>query len=69
LLKDGTLYPVLYRLEQAGYIQPRWETQERGIPRKYYQITPNGTRQLETLTNEWQAFSAAVSHLLDSDQG
>ena len=66
LLKDGTLYPVLYRLEQAGYIKPRWETPERGVPRKYYRITPSGARQLETLIEEWQAFSAAVSYLLEA---
>ena len=32
---DGTLYPVLYRLERAGYVAVRWETPERGVPRKY----------------------------------
>ena len=66
LLKDGTLYPLLYRLEQGGYIKPRWEEQERGVPRKYYRITPSGARQLDALTKEWQAFSAAVAHILEA---
>lgn len=32
---DGTLYPVLYRLERAKWVTVRWETPERGVPRKY----------------------------------
>jgi len=31
---DGTLYPVLYRLERAGFVQVRWDTPDRGVPRK-----------------------------------
>ncbi len=31
---DGTLYPVLYRLERGGFVEVRWETQPRGVPRK-----------------------------------
>ena len=66
-IKEGTLYPVLYRLEQAGYIEPYWETQERGVPRKYYSILPAGQEQLETLLAEWQAFTAAVAQLLSEE--
>jgi PadR family transcriptional regulator PadR len=43
---DGTLYPVLYRLERAGFVSVRWETQERGVPRKYYRLTDSGRDQL-----------------------
>ena len=32
---DGTLYPVLYRLERGGFVDVRWETPQRGVPRKY----------------------------------
>ena len=39
---DGTLYPVLYRLERAGFVAVRWETPERGVPRKYYRLTDAG---------------------------
>ena len=34
-VSDGTLYPVLYRLERGGFVTVRWETPERGVPRKY----------------------------------
>ena len=63
-IKEGTLYPVLYRLEDAGYIQPSWETPERGVPRKYYHITTSGDKQFKTLLKEWEDFTAAVDHLI-----
>ena len=61
---DGTLYPVLYRLEKAGYVEARWETKERGVPRKYYSLTPAGKHELDTLTREWTAFARSMSRLL-----
>jgi PadR family transcriptional regulator PadR len=61
---DGTLYPVLYRLERAGFVIVRWETPERGVPRKYYQLTGAGRDELARLTQEWNAFASAMSQLL-----
>jgi PadR family transcriptional regulator PadR len=63
-LKEGTLYPVLYRLEDAGWIEARWETLERGVPRKYYQLTRPGTEQLRALIRDWRAYGEAVNSLL-----
>ena len=67
-LKEGTLYPVLYRLENAGWIEARWETAERGVPRKYYQLTPSGAEQLDVLISDWNEFSSAVHRLLRKEQ-
>ena len=61
---DGTLYPVLYRLERAGFVSVRWETPQRGVPRKYYQLTDTGRRELVRLTREWTSFAASMSKLL-----
>ena len=61
---DGTLYPVLYRLERAGFVSIRWETPERGVPRKYYRLTPLGQGELRQLTQEWNSFSEAMARLL-----
>ena len=61
---DGTLYPVLYRLERAGYVAVRWETPERGVPRKYYQLTDEGRDELERLREEWTTFAKAMARLL-----
>ena len=61
---DGTLYPVLYRLERAGYVAVRWETPARGVPRKYYQLTDGGRQELELLRKEWTTFATAMANLL-----
>lgn len=64
-LKEGTLYPILYRLEDEGCITSAWKNTEPGkqrpAPRKVYTVTPLGrqqmlARQLET----WHAFAACV---------
>lgn len=61
---DGTLYPVLYRLERGGFVSVRWETPERGVPRKYYQLTDAGREELALLTDEWTTFAKAMARLL-----
>jgi PadR family transcriptional regulator, regulatory protein PadR len=61
---DGTLYPVLYRLERAGFVTVRWETQERGVPRKYYRLTESGREELARLRYEWTNFAKAMGKLL-----
>ncbi len=68
-LKEGTLYPVLYRLEDAGLIASRWETLGRGVPRKYYRLTEAGRQHLTGLLAEWQAFVGAVERLLAAEGG
>jgi DNA-binding PadR family transcriptional regulator len=61
---DGTLYPVLYRLERAGFVAVRWETPDRGVPRKYYRLTDAGREELARLKEEWTAFASAMAKLL-----
>jgi PadR family transcriptional regulator, regulatory protein PadR len=61
---DGTLYPVLYRLERAAYVAVRWETPERGVPRKYYCLTDEGRLELDRLRDEWTTFAKAMARLL-----
>jgi len=63
-VSDGTLYPVLYRLERAGFVEVRWDTPARGVPRKYYRLTDAGRAELAQLTREWNAFSSAMANLL-----
>jgi PadR family transcriptional regulator, regulatory protein PadR len=61
---DGTLYPVLYRLERGGFVTVRWETPDRGVPRKYYRLTDTGRDELARLRQEWNAFASAMAQLL-----
>jgi PadR family transcriptional regulator PadR len=63
-ITDGTLYPILYRLEAAGLVNVRWETLKRGVPRKYYQLTKAGRSELARLTDEWSTFAEAMTRLL-----
>jgi PadR family transcriptional regulator PadR len=65
---DGTLYPVLYRLERARLVTVRWETPERGVPRKYYRLTDAGRDELERLTHEWTTFAKAMAKLLRQER-
>jgi PadR family transcriptional regulator PadR len=64
-IKEGTLYPVLYRLEDAGLVETHWETQERGMPRKYYSLTRSGIQKLDTLIADWREFSTTIHRLID----
>jgi PadR family transcriptional regulator PadR len=65
---DGTLYPVLYRLERSGFVAVRWETPERGVPRKYYRLTEAGRVELARLNHEWTAFANAMAKLLGNKE-
>ena len=55
---------MLYRLERAGYVAVRWETPDRGVPRKYYRLTEAGREELERLKEEWTTFAKAMARLL-----
>lgn len=53
-IEEGTLYPLLRRLEQQGLLESEWETSEPR-PRKYYRISPLGREVLAALSAEWFA--------------
>lgn len=63
-MKEGTLYPVLYRLEEAGHVEPYWETQARGVPRKYYRITDAGRAERARKEHEWWSFVSVIETML-----
>lgn len=63
-LKQGTLYPALHRLEQAGMVEGYWETRPDGADRRYYRLTPQGAAAAQDHRAAWQRFSAAVDGVL-----
>lgn len=63
-VKEGTLYPVLYRLEDAGLIVPEWDSPARGVPRKVYRLTEAGRARVDELTTAWRGFAADVEAIL-----
>ncbi|MDA1370539.1 MAG: PadR family transcriptional regulator [Proteobacteria bacterium] len=60
LVTDGTLYPLLNRLQKAGLLQYRWEESESGPPRKYYSLTEPGRKLLNELDSAWQDINESV---------
>lgn len=53
IVVEGTLYPILTRLKNAGLLSYRWEESPQGPPRKYYILTETGLKQLEMLDEAW----------------
>jgi len=67
LVVEGTLYPLLTRLKNAGHLNYRWEESTQGPPRKYYTLTPQGEQFLRELDASWTELVASVRSLqLDS---
>jgi PadR family transcriptional regulator PadR len=62
-LKEGTLYPILHRLERQGLLAARWETMPNGSERRYYALTGKGQRALTDKLDEWQSFVQAVGRV------
>src|SRR5215468_7984670 len=63
-LPEGTIYPALHRLEQAGLLTSRWVTAESGRRRRVYALTRRGERALAQRSDVWRQFSAAIGSLL-----
>jgi PadR family transcriptional regulator PadR len=59
----GTLYPVLHRLEAAGLVETFWRPSESGPRRKYYRLTDQGARALETEKRQWLDLHALLMKL------
>lgn len=61
IVVEGTLYPLLTRLKNAGLLSYRWVESNAGPPRKYYSLTPIGEKFLEELHTTWNELVTAVS--------
>lgn len=66
LLKDGTLYPILYRLEDDGLVVSKWsEAEGKQVPRKYYEITGKGKSALVEIMEIWENISGGISKIME----
>jgi transcriptional regulator len=63
-VEEGSLYPALHRMEEAGWVKARWVTTENKRRARVYEITSAGRKQLETQEKRWTAVNAAVSRVL-----
>ncbi|MBL4735266.1 MAG: PadR family transcriptional regulator [Flavobacteriales bacterium] len=61
IVVEGTLYPLLTRLKNAGLLTYRWEESKAGPPRKYYTLTELGTKFLGELNLTWKELQSAVN--------
>ena len=66
LVVEGTIYPLLTRLKNAGLLSYRWEESKSGPPRKYYGLTETGQLFLKELNTTWSDLSLAVNIVTNS---
>jgi|SRR5271170_3566576 len=63
-VKAGSLFPALYRMEEAGWLRSSWGESETNRRAKFYSLTKTGKRQLQTETERWERISLAMATAL-----
>lgn len=69
MVVEGTLYPLLTRLKNAGLLDYKWVESTSGPPRKYYMLTELGRNSLEALNETWQELADSVRLIIDHRNG
>jgi transcriptional regulator len=62
--EEGSLYPALHRMEEAGWIRAEWITKDTGRRARIYELTADGRKQLAAEESRWQAVTSAVNRVL-----
>src|SRR5947208_8698925 len=63
---EGTLYPVLHKLESDGLVSAQWREADGTRRRRYYALTAAGRRELKKRSAEWKSFAAVIGAFLDT---
>ena len=63
-LEEGSLYPALHRMTQAGWLRPEWGASENNRRARFYSITPKGRKQLADEEKNWAQLTEAVARVL-----
>jgi transcriptional regulator len=66
LVKPGSLFPALHRMEEAGWLAASWGESENNRRAKYYRLTKAGRKQLDTETGQWTRISLAIAAALQA---
>lgn len=66
LVKPGSLFPALHRLQDAGWLSSDWGPSENNRKAKYYRLTASGRRQLESEIGQWKRISLAITLALQA---
>lgn len=67
LVKPGSLFPALHRLQDAGWLSSAWGPSENNRKAKYYRLTAAGRRQLESEIGQWKRVSLAITLALQAN--
>ena len=62
--EEGSLYPALHRMEEAGWVRAEWITKETGRRARQYELTADGKKQLAAEESRWHAVTSAVNRVL-----
>src|SRR5262245_43669198 len=65
VVKPGSLFPALHRMEEAGWLVSSWGESENNRKAKFYRLTAAGRRQFETETNQWRRIAVAIAAALE----
>ncbi len=63
-ISEGTLYPLLNRLNTAGWVISEWQDAPLGHPRRYYTLTPRGRNRVEEMSRVWSGLTRNIDQLL-----
>jgi PadR family transcriptional regulator PadR len=63
-VEEGSLYPALHRMTEAGYLKAEWRTSDAGRRARIYELTAKGRKKLEADEQRWQHVTAAVAKVL-----
>jgi DNA-binding PadR family transcriptional regulator len=66
-MEEGTLYPLLRRLESQGLLASEWQVSD-GPPRRYYQLSPEGRQLLVELMQAWRSLAASMDKILKENE-
>jgi PadR family transcriptional regulator, regulatory protein PadR len=63
-VEEGSLYPALHRLEEAGLVRAQWKTTENNRRARVYELTAPGRKELQTEEQRWTSITAAIAQVL-----
>jgi DNA-binding PadR family transcriptional regulator len=66
-IEEGTLYPLLRRLESQGLLESQWRLED-GPPRRYYTFSPDGARHFRSLSASWSTLATTVNRLIADEK-
>ena len=66
-ISEGTIYPLLLRLEKNGLITATYKASDSGPPRKYFFITEDGVREMERFLENWREMETAINRIFEEE--